>query len=179
MEIWNPNTAEVYNFDSIVTQVRSIFGSRNTESKNIRMNDPICTMRKIWCVISQKNVYANIQKEESPAQIRYNLDNIKDWKPFMDGKTYDESSMRPIQSKELKYQPPFTALSALEDQIKNFLAGKFEDERIAQVKKTTNWNITIGEDLKKVLIADKNIAEEHLRDVKSFFDPKTFDNQKG
>ena len=42
-------------------------------------------------------------------------------------------------------------IQELEKCIKKYLAGKFEDERITKVKKTTNWNITVGEDLKTVL----------------------------
>lgn len=44
----------------------------------------------------------------------------------------------------------------LEQQIKKYLAGKFEDERIAQVKKTTNWDINVGDDLRKVMTNDMN-----------------------
>jgi len=39
------------------------------------------------------------------------------------------------------------------------LTGKFEDERIAQVKKTTNWNLSFGEQFKKVLEAGSGLPD--------------------
>jgi len=42
-------------------------------------------------------------------------------------------------------------ISDSEKQIQKYLSAKFEDERIVQVKKTTNWNIQIGEDFKMVM----------------------------
>jgi hypothetical protein len=47
----------------------------------------------------------------------------------------------------------------LEKQIKKYLAGKFEDERIAQVKKTTNWNVSVSEEIRKILEADEKLIE--------------------
>lgn len=162
VEIWNPNTAEVFNFDLVTSQTRSVFGRGTSQNMNQRMFDPQCTLKKIWCVVGQENVWANIQREEAPVLLRFDLYNSRDWRPFLDSKLrkefFGEKGIIPsvqTNAPALKYQPPRDSLSSLEDQIKKFLAGKFEDERIAQVKKTTNWNIQIGEDLKKVLVADK------------------------
>jgi hypothetical protein len=56
-------------------------------------------------------------------------------------------------------------------QIKKFLAGKFEDERIAQVKKTTNWNISVGDQLRKMLVADPEFVEDWKGDVQNRLKP--------
>lgn len=36
---------------------------------------------------------------------------------------------------------------------------KFEEERIAEVRKTTNWNLALGEQVKAVLGADKEVKD--------------------
>ena len=54
------------------------------------------------------------------------------------------------------YTPPMdnkSGIRELERQLDKFLTGKFEDERIAQVKKTTNWNLQYGEQFKGILEA--------------------------
>jgi coiled-coil and C2 domain-containing protein 2A len=91
VELWNPNTAEVYNFDNQEKPKGrpgaaggAGAGSQDHSSRNIRYNDPVCTMKKVWCVIGQDNVWANVQKEEAPVLIKFDLDNPKDWKPFRD-----------------------------------------------------------------------------------------------
>lgn len=90
VEIWNPMTAEVYNFDLIISPARQVFGRANKQSMNQRTNDPQCTMRKIWTIVGQENVWANIQKEEAPVLIRYDLENLKNWKPFLDKRMRNE-----------------------------------------------------------------------------------------
>jgi|DEB0MinimDraft_12_1074336.scaffolds.fasta_scaffold03050_11 hypothetical protein len=116
-------------------------------------------MKKIWCIVGQENVWANIQPEEAPVQLNFDLEDSKLWKPFIDKKIRAEFleggaiQNRHCQTNapDILFQRPRENLSQLEDQIKRYLTGKFEDERIAQVKKTTNWNIAVSDDLKKVL----------------------------
>ena len=47
----------------------------------------------------------------------------------------------------------------MERSLKKYLCGKFEDERIQSVKKITNWNISISENIKKVMKADNDYLE--------------------
>ena len=179
IELWNPMTAEVFNFDLISTPTRQVFGKGNSQSMNQRAFDPQCTMKKIWCVVGQENVWANIQNEEAPVLLNFNLDDPKQWKPFLDKKlrqTYFAGGT--VQTghcqkfaPNIKYQKAKEDVSPLEEQIKKYLAGRFEDERIAQVKKTTNWNIQVGEQLKKVLEADEQLNTEFKQDVQDNLNP--------
>lgn len=93
-------------------------------------------MKKVWCIVGQENVWANFQKEEAPVLLKYDLNNKLDWKPFLDNKLMKQFFPEKVQNSEetgvkILYQPPIGGLSVLEDQIKKYLAGKFEDERIA------------------------------------------------
>ena len=48
----------------------------------------------------------------------------------------------------------------LERSLQKYLAGRFEEERIAEVRKTTNWNKLVGEQVKRVLGADPEVSKE-------------------
>jgi hypothetical protein len=50
-EIWNPMSAECYNFDRIKTETKQVFGSHTSSALTETLFDPVCTMKKIWCVI--------------------------------------------------------------------------------------------------------------------------------
>lgn len=109
--------------------------------------------------------------------IHFDLDNTKEWRPFIDSKNKNrfapggslQISHVQTNAPEVKYSKPKENLHLLEDQIKKYLASKFEDERIAQVKKTTNWNIMISESLKKLLVADQGLETDHLDGVRDYF----------
>jgi hypothetical protein len=66
-ELWNPMNGECYTF-----------GSFN--------EDPVCPMKKLWLVVGQENVWANIQEEDIPAILSWDLNNPKMWCPFLDKK---------------------------------------------------------------------------------------------
>lgn len=44
--------------------------------------DPICPLRKVHCIVSSTNIWANIQQFESPVLLDWNLKNTSAWKPF-------------------------------------------------------------------------------------------------
>ena len=109
--------------------------------------------------------------------LHFDLDDTKAWSPFLDadlrrayysGKPLGEKDPDPrtvqVSAKmpELKYAPPAgpEQVRRLERSLQKYLAGRFEEERIAEVRKTTNWNKLIGEQVKKVLGADAEISKE-------------------
>ena len=54
----------------------------------------------------------------------------------------------------------------LERSLQKYLAGRFEEERIAEVRKTTNWNKLVGEQVKRVLGADPEVSKEVEDDIR-------------
>lgn len=79
----------------------------------------------------------------------------------------------------MQYSRPRQNLTKLEDQIKKFICGKFEEERITQVKKTTNWNINISSELRNVLSAANEITDDYEFGVKDAFDPERQRKRRG
>jgi len=59
----------------------------------------------------------------------------------------------------VKFTPPRPTIHKLEDEIKKFITGRFEDERIKSVKKTTSWNLQLGGELQGVLSADPQLVD--------------------
>lgn len=67
IELWNPMNGECY-----------AFGSFN--------EDPVCPLKRLWFVVGQENVWANIQEDEIPAILNWELENVRMWCPFLDKK---------------------------------------------------------------------------------------------
>ena len=79
---------------------------------NQREKDPQCTLKKIWTVVGEKNVWANIQPEVIPVLMQYDLDDPKLWKPYFPKNKKGEDAEPLIPKLEpsgkLEYQPPMS-----------------------------------------------------------------------
>lgn len=63
----------------------------------------------------------------------------------------------------IKYIDPLknnSKIQELEKSLKKYLCGRFEDERIASVKKITNWNVSISDNIKKIMNADVDYLDD-------------------
>jgi len=102
--------------------------------------------------------------------IKYDLDDPKLWKPYFppaDKKhqeagqptKYASAVTSHVQdgAPNLKMMPPMAQkeLSLIEKDVKEYLTRQFEDDRIKQVKKTTNWNMDLGRNLDELMKADQ------------------------
>lgn len=56
----------------------------------MKLFDPICTMKKVWCVVGQENVWANIQEFESPVLIDFDFHDKALWQPFLTKSLHNE-----------------------------------------------------------------------------------------
>mmetsp|Transcript_37280 Transcript_37280/g.57182 ORF Transcript_37280/g.57182 Transcript_37280/m.57182 type:complete len:142 (+) Transcript_37280:3332-3757(+) len=59
-ELWNPMTGECYNFDKTDESLKRLVGQDEAHSMNQRNEDPRCPMKRVWCIVGQENVWANI-----------------------------------------------------------------------------------------------------------------------
>lgn len=159
-------TGECYNYDKTIEKSRSAVAKGGAASMNQRSNDPRCPLKKIWCIVGAENVWANIQAEDNPVLLDFNLNDSKCWSKFLTDeykRIHFGGSVQASQPQatKLEYAPPLDSrigTRELERQINKFLTGKFEDERIAQVKKTTNWNLSFGDEFRGVLLAEQGAA---------------------
>lgn len=75
-------TGECYSFDRIKYTVKKLGGNQEESKNDIREADPQCPLKKIWCFVGERNVYANMQEVEVPELLDFDLENKNLWKPF-------------------------------------------------------------------------------------------------
>ena len=46
----------------------------------------MCPLKKLWGVVGQENIWANIQKEEAPIFLNFWFEDAKCWLPFLTNK---------------------------------------------------------------------------------------------
>ena len=69
------------------------------------MLDPTCPLRKVHTVISDENVWVNIQKTDYPLLMSFDLTNTKHWEPFLDEKKRKTSALLEGTKEERTIQP--------------------------------------------------------------------------
>ena len=83
IELWNPMTGECYTFDRQQASSASALAKSSTSANATRENDPRCPLKKIWCVVGQENVWANIQPEDNPVLLNFDLGDKTHWAQFL------------------------------------------------------------------------------------------------
>jgi hypothetical protein len=72
--------------------------------------DPTCQLKEVGCVISEDNIYCNIQKNSDPCLIDFDIENPKNWRKFFKSKS-DKKKFFPQGSIET-IQPPLRYVSS-------------------------------------------------------------------
>lgn len=164
VELWDPLSGMCYFFSK-------------DEKVNASNKDPICPLKKIWALVGIENVWVNIDNNVAPALINYDLKNENYWKPFIvensEMKTDYVPTREYVQKKKLDYLPPkIEYVEKMEGDLKKYLTRQFNEKRLGKMKKTTNWNHNISEDIKKILRADKDVVRNYRDDVKAELNPR-------
>lgn len=85
VELWNAKTGECYYFDKRYKETKFLCFSvikSFVNSKAIGVDD-MCQMKEIGCIISDTNIYVNIQENSDPGLIEFNLKDESSWMPFL------------------------------------------------------------------------------------------------
>lgn len=81
VELWDPRTGVAYVFAQSAAGGGPLGANAGTGKRTF---DPLCPLKKIWAVVGEKNVWANIQPAEAPALMRFVFTEKKCWQPFLD-----------------------------------------------------------------------------------------------
>lgn len=84
VELWQPLTGECYFFREQKNSNSGICSFNPPNYLETRINDPVCPLRSIHCIVSSTNVWMNNQSHDSPIMLDFNLGNQDIWKPFFD-----------------------------------------------------------------------------------------------
>lgn len=82
IEIWNAKSGECYYFNK-ENQITKLFCFTVNKHYVVQKNELICQMKEVGCVISDQNVYINIQDTGDPAMMEFDLENFNCWIPFL------------------------------------------------------------------------------------------------
>ncbi|XP_042898083.1 coiled-coil and C2 domain-containing protein 2A [Parasteatoda tepidariorum] len=114
---------------------------------NIRDNHS--PLQSVGCLISTDNVWANIQKNNHPSRINFDVNKTSDWKPFF-SRSFPNPGLRSIQPTALAYTPAdIEASQILQDSLQNILKESIEKWR--QKSTTVIWNSNCNKILYKIL----------------------------
>lgn len=84
VELWNALRGEAYYYgrDDQVEKVLGCISVSSGFKMNKRMNDAICQLKSIGCIIGKDNIWGNVQEFDDPALLSYDITDTKCWKPF-------------------------------------------------------------------------------------------------
>ena len=149
---------------------------------NKRMNDAICQLKAVGCIISKDNVWANVQEFDDPGLLSFDIDNEKNWLPFLTNKNRLKHfpGGAPIQSEQseiLRYMKPMDKerAEAISNKIQNYITEQFETQRIRDNRMRTKWNNQMESILNTILAkcemkkrkARQGATHSSLRDEKA------------
>jgi len=144
------STAYVY---TMVGSTQTLWNASSGESYNI--SNVHCPFQQVACLINEINVYANIQADELPAKISFNIANTKQWKAFF-SKAYPYPGLASIQTDQPNYFPIDTQYAInLQDKLERTLRDKLMEWRSSQI---TKFNRYCTQAFKNLL----NNMESHL-----------------
>lgn len=125
---------------------------------NKRMNDAICQLKSVGCIISRDNVWANVQEFDDPALLNYDINDAKCWRPFFTNSNRSKyfangALIESEQITELRYMKPMDKERAdvIAMKIQNYITEQFESERIKVNRMRTKWNNQMESILNSIL----------------------------
>ncbi|XP_066996187.2 coiled-coil and C2 domain-containing protein 2A [Anabrus simplex] len=139
------------------------------------VRDNLSPLQKVYCLINNKNIWLNIQIEERPGRIRYDVSNIAEWLPAF-GRTFlfgpiISAPMTSVQPPVLDYrQTHMPSVLLLQEKIEKHLR-----DSLMRWRRTarTVWNRYCGAILRKILPIleeetwneDRSETSDHLQEL--------------
>lgn len=101
-------------------------------------HDHFCPLLSIGCLINKENIWANIQAQDAPSQIKFDLQNAGAWRPFFTTR-FPKPELASNQPDSLSYYSTDKSFVAKEqERIEIILKDKFMQEW--RPKHITRWN---------------------------------------
>uniref|UniRef100_A0A8C6VFN3 Coiled-coil and C2 domain containing 2A n=1 Tax=Naja naja TaxID=35670 RepID=A0A8C6VFN3_NAJNA len=99
--------------------------------------DAFCPLKRVSCLISADNVWFNIQQDDSPPRINFDVNKTKFWKPFF-SRSLPFSGLSSVQPEELFYQNADKSVALhLQNRLEKILKEKIMEWRPSHL---TRWN---------------------------------------
>jgi hypothetical protein len=83
IEIWNARFGECYYFDRRYEESKFLCFTITKNFRNRNPTEAICPFKEVGCIISDNNIYINLQANADPALMEFNLKDESCWMPFL------------------------------------------------------------------------------------------------
>ena len=90
VEIWNAIYGEPYFFKREIMKTNFLCIPCKAGTKMDPASSATCPLQQVNCVVSDENVWINKQAHENPLAVNFDLNNKRDWMPFL---TYTSSPL--------------------------------------------------------------------------------------
>ncbi|KAL1524398.1 hypothetical protein AB1Y20_019293 [Prymnesium parvum] len=113
-------------------------------------NDSACPLTSVGCVFDDKNVWANIQAIDNPAEMNWKLDDPKCWRPFFGDRGFEPPDvLHSVQDARLRFKRTTEEYRrGIETSVEKALRREFQSLRGARA---TDWHWQACKDLKPLL----------------------------
>ena len=144
--IWNASTGEHFNY-----------------------RDNYCPLQSIGCLVNDENIWANIQANEQPCCMSFDLSNTSDWKPFFN-KSFPNPGITSVQPENLIFvETEKNYVLDLQDKIERILKQKVMEWRPRSI---TRWNRYCMQAFRQLLIKleatrGKGVQDEHVAELEN------------
>jgi len=160
IEIWDPTNGECYFFErEYITTKFLCLDCKTGVRVDTGSMDQICPLKTVSAVVTQDNVYVNLQIEDSPSLMYWDFSLKKYWTPFLlpgEFETLFPDGLARVDE-ELKYETTNDEYKrTLETKIQKFIANKIEEERRMNPESKKyglhmNWDFKFSSDIKELL----------------------------
>ncbi|GFT89046.1 coiled-coil and C2 domain-containing protein 2A [Nephila pilipes] len=125
-----------------------VFVWNSSTGDHFSVRDNHCPLQTVGCLISPDNVWANIQKNNHPSRINFDVSKSGDWKPFF-SRSFPNPGLRSIQPSSLTYNSTDSEyVQELQENLKKSLKESIQKWR---PNTSTAWNSNCNKILYKIL----------------------------
>ncbi|XP_077980820.1 coiled-coil and C2 domain-containing protein 2A-like [Glandiceps talaboti] len=142
--IWNPSNGEHY-----------------------QQYDNFCPLKSVGCLINQDNIWANIQPQDEPYRIEFDVTKTNMWRPLFT-KSYPNPNLTSVQVDELRYyQTDRHYVSDLTDKIEKKLREKLMEWRPRHITRFNRYCTQVFRTLLRKIEQNRgrSTVEEHRTEL--------------
>ncbi|XP_022245376.1 coiled-coil and C2 domain-containing protein 2A-like isoform X2 [Limulus polyphemus] len=127
---------------------REILVWNATQGQHFSVRESFSPLQRVGCLISPDNIWANIQKDDHPSRISFEINQARDWQPFFT-RRFPNPGLSSVQPEVLVYTPTDPRfVRQLQEKIETYIKESIMRWRR---KYRTSWNRHCIQMLQKIL----------------------------